>query len=385
MARGDLRPNVQTSTFLSLAPELLELIVLQCDPVDISRLARTCAQLRALVYAPTDGHLWREFHLGIFDDPRLRQPLKLEHRGTASQRPYDWRANLQKRIAARQELKRAALNLTTPGEMLSDETLRTLLDIVHTTAPAGPVPGPAAELSDMKMITTSPSPLDPSRSLSWLSELLVPVIDAATWRPPDWPVIADKVPESVHLRSRLLVYFGHASSYLTHALRTNARVSVYSWSSYSSASYWGPFMPDHSWRVNWYAMDSLMVVILMNLEEDEEFLPPVSTKMPPRGLEATRPGFWNSQGEDWAGVTGHWRCVCVCASAIVGYSQLTRTVLFCQFRRIVCFMDCEGLIRSFQRYAPDIADLGTFFCQTRILLVRYFRYKTCSFFVCHYY
>jgi hypothetical protein len=311
MARSP-RPSVQSSAFVSLAPELLERIAVFCqDPLDVHRLAKTCAKFHGLIYASCDGHLWRQHYLRLFDDPRLRWPR------TAGASYDYWRDNLQKRIAAREEIKGMVLNVTAPNDIPSDATMRTLVDIVTHTAP----------------VSGQPSP-----SLSWISEQLEPLLKGASWRAIDWPVLTDCVPDSFHMRSRLLVYYGLKSESLTPALRTNARVAVYATTRYREASNYGPFIPDSTGRVDWYAIDSMMVVILMNLQESLHTLP--SHFNPPKGLEATRPWFWKPQGEDWAGVTGNWRYVPVLASREARSSHVDRAY---QCRRVVCFMDCKAM------------------------------------------
>jgi hypothetical protein len=276
-------PPVQSSAFCSLAPEVVERIVLNChDPLDVHRLASTCALLHRLVYASPDRYLWREHYLRLFDDPRLRCPRMVS---------YDWRGNLQKRIAAREDLKRTMLNVTETHGIPSNHAMRTLVEIVQHAAPSS---GQTSE------------------SLSWLSEQLDPILKDASWCSMPWLILPEYMSESFRLRSRLLVYCGLKSESLSSELRTNARVAVYCTITYRESSTYGPFMPDTSWRVNWFALYQNMVVILMNLEENLHMFP--ADAQPPTGLEATRPCFWKPQAEDWAGISGNWRHVPSCAS-----------------------------------------------------------------------
>jgi hypothetical protein len=206
---------------------------------------------------------------------------------------YNWRDNLQKRVAAGEELKNALLDSNSDAlyKVISDDTLRTLVDVVEQTAPASG---------------------KPSQSSSWLSEQLEPLLKVVIWRPMSWPVLPEHLIESFHLHCRILVYYGLQSERLSPTLRLNARVAVYFRINYREESNYGPFIPDWSWRVNWFALDQVVIVILMNIEESVVTLPP--DFHPPKGLDATRPGFWKSQGDDWAGVTGKWRHVRLLAS-----------------------------------------------------------------------
>jgi hypothetical protein len=292
---------VQTSAFLALAPELLEQIVLNCDPLDVHRLAQTCTWMHGIVYASFKDHLWRKFYLCLFDDPRLRWPNIA----------YDWRDNLQRRINARENLKNSLLNSSAISDVAFDRMLWTLLDIIDGTAPA--------------------SEPEPSRSSSWISEQLEPLTEDAGWRLPTWMGFTQCLLGGSQMRSRLLVYYGLQSEGLSPATRTCARIAVYYCHRHLGAANFGPFIPDWNWRVNWFLLDQTMIVILMNLEERTDMLPP--DHHPPKGLETTRPWFWSPRGEDWAGIAGTWRHVRLPRRARRSLADP------CERRRVACFMD----------------------------------------------
>ncbi|KAF8881908.1 hypothetical protein BD779DRAFT_1473206 [Infundibulicybe gibba] len=110
--------------FLELPPEIIEQIILNLDPLDVSCLSRSARALYTLIYlAPTQA-LWRSMYLSQpLDDPRAcvselgvpREPQEI-----------DWRSELQHIMRARTVCSDPAVSR--PDEQV--EVLRTLLDLV---------------------------------------------------------------------------------------------------------------------------------------------------------------------------------------------------------------------------------------------------------------
>ncbi|RPD53811.1 hypothetical protein L226DRAFT_516813 [Lentinus tigrinus ALCF2SS1-7] len=69
---------LKSPAILALPAEIVEAILTWCaatdDPCAIASLAQTCRELRSIVYAAEDRHLWRLVFLAVFDDPREVDP-----------------------------------------------------------------------------------------------------------------------------------------------------------------------------------------------------------------------------------------------------------------------------------------------------------------------
>ena len=135
------------STFLDIPLEVIEQILLELDPMDVSALACTSHVFHDFIYDPANQLLWRKLYLAQpFDDLRscvtpLGRPLVA----------IDWRTRLQKIIRARNAVQSDA-------ELSEDETvdiLRTLLDMASNVIPL-----------------TRPDGDDLSSSHAWLAVIL---------------------------------------------------------------------------------------------------------------------------------------------------------------------------------------------------------------------
>ena len=46
-----------------LPTEIIEEILVQCDPIEVAKAAQTCSALRTLIYYSQDSKIWRELYL----------------------------------------------------------------------------------------------------------------------------------------------------------------------------------------------------------------------------------------------------------------------------------------------------------------------------------
>lgn len=271
-----------------LPPEILEEILLHCDPIVVAAIAQSCRAFASLIYHPADDHLWRTLY--------LLQPLD-DPRNTISQvgwpRPgvqgFAWKRELQAIIRARTVANNPTL-------CRADERctiLRTLLDLVCYVPPLS---GPHVD-GDM------------SRNLAWVEGLLRDgsMLDKEkiVWVPSE---------EEAQLRARLHTHFGLTEADKGPAARSESRAFVYSMRNYGWGNDFGPFHSNG--HVNWVHMQAIHHVMstclldLMNILPIDSMLP-----MSLRTSQIVSPPATDDLDaeKDWAGVKGAWQvsfCFC---------------------------------------------------------------------------
>ena len=104
-----------------LPTEIIEEILVQCDPIEVAKAAKTCSALRSLIYDSQDSKLWRDLYIIEPLDDLRKCVSQHGHRAQV-----DWKRNLQRIIRARSIV--ANLSLLKPGEL--EEILQTLLMIL---------------------------------------------------------------------------------------------------------------------------------------------------------------------------------------------------------------------------------------------------------------
>jgi hypothetical protein len=118
--------NTNTSIF-SLPLELVENIILELDPLELSPLAQTCRYFHNFIYHTVDSHLWRNLHLlQELDDPRRCLSSLLEPVAG-----IDWQERL-KRIT-RAQVVATSPHVCKPHER--EDVLHTLLDLASVVPP----------------------------------------------------------------------------------------------------------------------------------------------------------------------------------------------------------------------------------------------------------
>ena len=264
-----------------LPSEIIEEILVQCDPIEVAKAAQTCSALRTLIYDSQDSKLWRELYLvEPLDD--LRKCVS-EHGHPAQ---VEWKRNLQRIIRAR----RIAANpsLLKPGEL--EEVLQTFLKMILYHSP-----------------WSSSTASVPSLNLRWLSAVL------------QHDNFIDQVEEMTSLTfaerqllSRLHCYYGLTEKDMEHQARVNSRVYVYTLRNYQPENEYGPLLSNGG--VNWEHMQALHHVVSMHLvdlaEGEIAFLtfPMSLPKMQiviPEGSD--RDGEEEEKNkEDWVGLGGSW-------------------------------------------------------------------------------
>ena len=267
-----------------LPPEIVEEILVHCDPIEVAKAAQTCSALRALIYGSQDSKLWR----GLY----LAQPLDdlrkcVSQNGQPAQ--VNWKRNLQRLCRARKIVGNPSL--LKPGEL--EEVLQTLLEMILYHRPSTPI--------DRSWI---------SFNLLWTSSILqhgfidqIEDMESLTFT-------------ERQLISRLHCYYGVTQKDVEHQARVNSRANVYRMQNYRPETQYGPLLRDG--EVNWEHMQALHHVVSMHLvdmrEDGVEFiLFPMSllnmqivTPVVPDGEEA-------KENEDWVGLEGLWAvsfCFC---------------------------------------------------------------------------
>ena len=255
-----------------LPTEIIEEILLQCDPIEVAKAAQTCSAFRTLIYASQDSKLWRDLYLAEpFDD--LRKCVS-QHGHRAQ---VDWKRNLQRIIRARSIV--ANLSLLKPGEL--EEILQTLLMILLYHPPWSS--HTAAAVSSL--------------NLRWLSVILQ-------------HGFIDKVEEMTSLTfaerqllSRLHCYYGLTEKDMELQARVKSRVYVYTMRNYRPENDYGPLLSNGT--VNWEHMQALHHVVSMHLVDLKEAgfeFPKFSMSLPQ--MQIVIPVGENQ--DDWVGLEGSW-------------------------------------------------------------------------------
>jgi hypothetical protein len=269
-----------TLTILHIPTELIEHLLLFCDPIDVSAFAQSCRSFRQLVYAPVDNHLWRWLYLRQpFDDPRRC----VSHTGVPrSEREIDWKGELQRIMRARTIASN--VKMCSPEERIS--VLQTFLDLV----------------SHIPALHSAQS-LETSQNLTWAIDVLTP---GAIFSHHHWtPSIEERL-----LRARLHTYLGLALPDISRSTRVLSRSVVYSFQNYHVLNDFGPFLSDGSGNVNWEHVKAIHHVLSMQLVDlvDDEFGLMVFPMSLPFTQPVIPPGMDLDEEKDWADVEGVWRC-----------------------------------------------------------------------------
>ena len=290
---------------LDLPPETLEDVLVQSDPLDVAAFAQTCRFTRALVYHTSDQHLWRVLYLAQpLDDPRRC----VSHAGRPHPSPLtapgpDWKRELQRFVRARTVLRHPAR--CRPAERAA--VLQTLLDLVCNVPPR--TPGLAFDAFEPG-----------SLNLRWVAGALrtggfLDVIEGDDDEDSD----VEWTEEERQLFARLHVYFGLTPRDSEPGRRVASRAYVYSMRNCTAESGYGPFARDGSFRVNWVHVQAVHHAVSMHLvgardvgddddDEDDEVVP---MSMP--YIQPVLILLEDSDGQDWAGISGMWRCsFCFC-------------------------------------------------------------------------
>ena len=263
---------------IELPTEIIEEILVQCDPIEVAKAAQTCSALRTLIYNFQDSKLWRDLYLAVpLDD--LRKCVS-KH-GLPAQ--VDWKRKLQRIVRARKIV--ANLSLLKPGEL--EEILQTLLMMILYHPP-------------LSSNTAAMSSLN----LRWLSNILQ-------------HGFIDQVEEMTSLTfaerqllSQLHCCYGLTEKDMERQARVKSRVYVYTMSNYRPENDYGPLLSNGA--VNWEHMQALHHVVSMHLVDLNvagiEFpsfpmsLPHTQIVIPVRPDEEE--GKENQ--ENWVGLGGSW-------------------------------------------------------------------------------
>jgi len=264
---------------IDLPPELIEDILVLCDPLEVAKVAQTCVAMRGVIYFSEDSKLWRELYLSQpFDDPRAC----VGQDGNFRPGLINWRKDLQRIIRARTVVD--DLTALKPGEL--EITLQTLLQLVCYVRP-----------------WTSNAMLD----LSELSANLLWV--AAKLRRGIFDRLQEKATTFAErqLAARLHTYFGLTKGDTIRSSIVRSRALVYLLRNYRPENEYGPFHPNGT--VNWEHIQAIHHVVsthLVDVEENEDFEYAIFPMSLPFTQILIPDGVSLHEDEDWAGVTGSW-------------------------------------------------------------------------------
>jgi hypothetical protein len=282
-------------TLLDIPLEILEQILLELDPLDVSAVSQTCVLCSQLIYGPSSDTLWRELYLRMpFDDPRrCVDTLGL----SLANKPVAWRTRLQRIIRARTALMESDEVLATLKADGRVNILRTLIELASCTIPLN-----------------SKHDDDLSLNLVWLGSFL---------RSGEWfkylYSITDASEEERQLRDRLHTLYGLTFEDYNPRRRVDTRCAVYTLSHYNENNEYGPFMQDRSGKVDWEQMLAVQHVMSMHVVPRHQFtnVPRNTYIVSPMSLPFSNSiiedGLQLDNVPDWAGVDGKWECAfCFC-------------------------------------------------------------------------
>ncbi|KAI0043955.1 hypothetical protein FA95DRAFT_331717 [Auriscalpium vulgare] len=267
------------TSIADIPSEIIEFILIELDPLDVSSFAQTSRRYRTLVYHSPDSHLWRSLYLTQpFDDPRecitpLLHPVPPES--------VDWKTSLQDIMRARSVADNPMLCKPTETERV----LRTLLNMAQHVPP---LPSPASSSVSLNLL--------------WLAAILR---SGALLSDTLWPA----TPTEAQLRARLHAYFGLAPRDAHRTSKVASRGYVYDMRHYKFDNDFGPYMTDGSGRVNWVHVQAIhhtLSMHLTDLAEDEEYVYAIYPMSLPYCQPIVPPDLDLSVEKDWAGVEGLW-------------------------------------------------------------------------------
>ena len=287
-----------------LPTEIIEEILLQCDPIEVAKAAQTCSALRTLIYGSQDSKLWRDLYLAEpFDD--LRKCVS-QHGHPAQ---VDWKRNLQRIVRARKVV--ADLSLLKPGEL--EEVLQTLLMMILYHPPWSP------NNNNNNTAAASAVPSSSSLNLRWISDILQQhgFIDQVEEKMMTSLTFAER-----QLLSRLHCYYGLTEKDMEPQARVKSRVYVYTMRHYGPENDYGPLLVGGG--VNWEHMQALHHVVSMHLVDMKEaglefptfpmsllqtqIVIPVRPDDDDDGVEGKEndDDDDDDDDEDWVGLEGSW-------------------------------------------------------------------------------
>ncbi|KAF8963017.1 hypothetical protein BDZ97DRAFT_1822636 [Flammula alnicola] len=273
--------------FTDLPSELIEDILIRCDPIDVAQAAQTCSTLRSIVYL-SDNKLWRELYLlQPFDDPRTT----VSQEGRPRPTPIAWGPELQHIMRARGVVTATdSLAVMKPGELKT--ILQTFLSMVWYVRP-----------------WTSPQSLgELSGNLLWVAAMLRRgFLDRLEEK-------GGASGEERQLIAQLHSYYGLTQADTSRQSRIKSRAYVYNMRNYRPENEYGPLLENGA--VNWEHVQALHHVVsmhLVDLREDEDFVFAVFPMSLPFTQIVVPDGIDLDEEKDWAGVTGSWAvsfCFC---------------------------------------------------------------------------
>ena len=263
-----------------LPPDIVEEILVRCDPIEVAKAAQTCSALRALIYGSQDSKLWR----GLY----LAQPLDdlrkcVSQSGQPAQ--INWKRNLQRLCRARNVVGNPSL-LKPGGEL--EEVLQTLLEMILYHRPSTLIDHSGTSLNFL-----------------WLSDVLQHNFINRIEEDMESLTFTER-----QLISRLHCYYGVTQKdVVERQARVNSRAYVYRIQNYRPETQYGPLLPGGA--VNWEHMQALHHVVSMHLigmrEAGPEFI------LSPMGLldmqvviPVVSDGEEVKENEDWVGLEGLW-------------------------------------------------------------------------------
>jgi len=264
-----------------LPREIIEEILIHCDPCDVAQVAQTCSGLYSIICCADDSTLWRELYLAQpLDDPRTT----VSHQGFPKPRPIDWKMELQRILRAGSVVSSEdSLALLRPGEL--HVVLDTLLEVVCNSAPRR-TEEPFGEVS---------------ANLLWVAAMFregfLDQLEQA-----DGSIVSADERQRI---AQLHTYYGITHADARAQSLVQSRAYVYSVRNYGPDTKYGPFTENGD--VNWVhvqALHHVMSMHLISLKEDEDF----DFVIFPMSLPFTQTVVLDdsNDGKDWAGITGSW-------------------------------------------------------------------------------
>ncbi|KAF2143588.1 uncharacterized protein K452DRAFT_285624 [Aplosporella prunicola CBS 121167] len=233
-----------------LSNELLQHVLLHVEPTDLGRLSRTCQTFHTFIKG--NHLLWKETYLRYFDNPP---------RGKDDPE-VSWETELPRFVALDKLLstKDSEVKKSNFSSIAS-----AVCDLVATQANTNNNTQPNLNAAFLSNHFTNQANTD---TLLHGSSLFTQA--AGT------PIQSSfSTPEQRQLSAKLHVLHGipqHGSSAQPgqQPIDAYARSRVYDLRRYTAATTWGPFMGDGSLRVDWEAMESILIVLTSNMRRFSE-------------------------------------------------------------------------------------------------------------------
>lgn len=260
-----------------LPNELLESILILCDPIDVARVSQSCRDFRNLVYRGPDDALWRSLYLAHLqlDDPRQCVAMDGQPRP-----PIKWKEELQRAIRVRTLVTTNSVGK--PGEI--GIILQTLLDLTTLVRPLA---------------------LD-----SFPKSLSMSLVAIPAFLRHGWIDLVEREPLEERERqmvARFHTYYGLTQNDMRKESWIRSRSFVYNFRNYSVRNDFGPFFDNGT--VNWVHARALHHVMSMQVLEQqgisndpEEF----EYALYPMSLPFTQIVVPAKDEHDWLDITGEW-------------------------------------------------------------------------------